>query len=56
MSDYLSPEYAETLREREARHARHERMLKSHINLKQERKEQHKRTGGKKLKYSGHLY
>jgi len=34
----------------------HKEMLQFHKDIKQARKELHKRTGGKKLKYAGHLY
>lgn len=34
----------------------HKASLELHKNLKQNRKEKHKKTQGKKLKYAGHLY
>jgi len=54
--EYISPEYAESLRERQDRHDRHQAMLQMHKDAKQERREKHRRTHGKVKPYCGNLY
>ena len=56
MNDYISPEYAETLRNRSERHGRHQAMLENHQQAKAKRREDHKRNGGRKFRYPGHLF
>lgn len=37
-------------------HSRHQAMLENHQEAKAKRREDHKRNGGRKFRYPGHMY
>ena len=52
----MQNDYQPSGREQQAIWDEHKKMLESHKEIKQARRELHKRTQGKKLKYAGNLY